>query len=224
MTTKIKLKVMKGCGAPPEFRVKDKHSIPGRVKLGDIREVASQINAWITRNWMGWINWGWFLLCPCLVRFVKNDLLLREPLKDYIREASKGFPGGKWVYHRKVRTYGYGETSETVVKISILIVSDGDTIEEIASQKLTRKMKKMGKSTPSTASSSSEASAFQRRITVSDNADKEAVKLVSMDYVGEDESGTDNVLSQRAYDTADEGERSQMTEDDESSPRSTRRE
>lgn len=87
----------------------------------------------------------------CLWRFVRNDMLLREPLRAFVRARTKELAersGAAFEVHRKLKarattqslcvlfarlpllltwggqTYGYGETSRTVVKIAIVIVDE----------------------------------------------------------------------------------------------------
>lgn len=82
-------------------------------------------NAWIAKEWTSWWNLGWLFLGCCLYRFVKNDLLMRTPLREYVAERTRELSKRSEVVfevHRKVKTYGYGETSRTVVKISLVVL------------------------------------------------------------------------------------------------------
>jgi hypothetical protein len=50
----------------------------------ELENIVTDLNTWIEDHWSPWLNPGWFCLVPCLYRFVKNDMILREPLKEYL--------------------------------------------------------------------------------------------------------------------------------------------
>jgi len=135
---------------------------------------------------------------PCLVRFVRNDLLLRDPLEQYLKVATKNFEGGQWCYYRKVKTYGYGETSETVVKIYLIIVPNDVVSNNDAVRKSSRGALKI----------SGLDDVFQRRVTVS----ADGQKTVSTDYIGDAADDETASVRSQGYETAEEGNRSEMTE------------
>ncbi len=125
MTVKIRLEPSPGCGAPPAFRLRPGDILDGILEW-ELQEVLANVNGWIAANWMGWgcSNWGWLFGCCCLVRFVKNDLLFREPLAVHVEKMSQVMKTASMTLSvsRKVKSKGYGETSETVVKVRLIVV------------------------------------------------------------------------------------------------------
>jgi hypothetical protein len=119
MTLKIRLEPSPGCGAPPTFRLRPTDTLDSILEW-ELQEVLASVNGWIASNWTGWgcSNFGWFFGCCCLVRFVRNDLLLREPLAEYVERIAEVMKISSMTLtvSRKVKSKGYGETSETVVK------------------------------------------------------------------------------------------------------------
>lgn len=212
MSTKIRLKPGKGCGAPPYFHLKKGAVLPSGVRLDEVRAVLAQLNGWIASQWVGWGNWGWLVGLPCLVRFVRNDLLLRKPLKHHLKTLTRSFVGASWAYHRKVKTYGYGETSETVVKISVIILASSSSAT-LSRQSASPLLPPPGRESQTSLSRSSDPHAH-RRILVTGPGNNMAAKAILVDYV----ASVDDETSHRSaapgdYHTADEGDLSEITED-----------
>lgn len=100
-------------------------SVPLKLTLSDITAVVNDCNAWIEEQWTSWWNFGWLFLGCFFVRFVRNDMLFRAPLRAFLAERTALLverSGATFELYRKVKTYGYGETSKTVVKVSLVIV------------------------------------------------------------------------------------------------------
>ncbi len=133
MVVKIRLVPSRGCGAAPRFVLRPEQRLPKSVVVLEVTELLHRVNEWIESEWMGWGNWGWALLCPCLARFVSNDLLMRAPLVAQVELLNKLLLSSATVsVSRKVKTYGYGETSETVVKVRLVLVALGAGEADVA--------------------------------------------------------------------------------------------